>query len=195
MHSHIKIEAINNTLLQSVSYLLVVENKLIVVDCGDYEKMIKAIGINREPAIILLTHCHQDHIYGLTKLLDKYPNASVYCSLLTWYGLRDEEQNLSYIIPEYSFAFTQDKQVAIIDDGIQSLEGISIEVLSTPGHSDDCLSYIIGNNIFTGDSYIPFAKVFAKWPRSNKALAIENEKKIIDLINERQLNVYCGHWK
>ncbi len=192
---HTKIEEIHNNLLQSVSYLVTVENKLIVVDCGDYEKMIKAIGLNREPVIILLTHCHQDHVYGLTKLLDKYPNASVYCSLLTSEGLMDEEQNLSYIIPEYPFVFTHEKQVVIINEGIQYVHDIQIEVLSTPGHSDDCMSYIIGDYIFTGDSYIPFAKVFTKWPRSNKGLAVENEKKIISLINKRHLNVCCGHWK
>lgn len=195
MYRHIEVEEIHNNLLQSVSYLVTVENKLIVVDCGDYEKMIKAIGLNREPVIILLTHCHQDHVYGLTKLLDKYPNASVYCSLLTSEGLMDEEQNLSYIIPEYPFVFTHEKQVVIINEGIQYIHDIQIEVLSTPGHSDDCMSYIIGDCIFTGDSYIPFAKVFTKWPRSNKGLAVENEKKITSLIKKRNLNVCCGHWK
>lgn len=195
MYRHIEVEEIHNNLLQSVSYLVTVENKLIVVDCGDYEKMIKAIGLNREPVIILLTHCHQDHVYGLTKLLDKYPNASVYCSLLTSEGLMDEEQNLSYIIPEYPIVFTHEKQVVIINEGIQYIHDIQIEVLSTPGHSDDCMSYIIGDCIFTGDSYIPFAKVFTKWPRSNKGLAVENEKKITSLIKKRNLNVCCGHWK
>lgn len=194
-NTDIKVEVIYNELLKSASYILYIENKVILVDCGDYEKIIKAIGINREPTIILLTHCHQDHVYGLTKLLEKYPYASVYCSLLTLEGLKDDEQNLSYIIPEYPFVFTQEKQVVIINEGILHIEDLSIEVLSTPGHSDDCTSYIIGDCIFTGDSYIPFAKVFTKWPRSNKALAIENEKKIISLIKKRHLDVYCGHWK
>ena len=117
MEGHIKVEEIYNNLLQSVSYLVTIENKLIVVDCGNSEKMIKAIGINREPAIILLTHCHQDHTYGLTRLLDKYPNASVYCSLLTLEGLKDEERNLSYIIPEYPIIFTHEKYVNIIKEG------------------------------------------------------------------------------
>ena len=195
MDSHIKIEVIHNELLKSASYILTIEDKLIIVDCGDYEKMIKAIGINREPTAILLTHCHQDHVYGLIKMLDKYPNVSVYCSLLTLEGMKNEEQNLSYIIPEYPFVFTEEKQVIIINEGVQYIKGITIEVLSTPGHSDDCMSYIIGDCIFTGDSYIPFANVFTKWPRSNKVLAVENEKKIINLINNRPLNVYCGHWK
>lgn len=195
MEGHIKVEEIYNNLLQSVSYLVTIENKLIVVDCGNSEKMIKAIGINREPAIILLTHCHQDHTYGLTRLLDKYPNASVYCSLLTLEGLKDEERNLSYIIPEYPIIFTHEKYVNIIKEGIHYIKDIQIEVLSTPGHSDDCMSYIIGDCIFTGDSYIPFAKVFTKWPRSSKMLAVKSEEMIVSLISKRQLNVYCGHWK
>ena len=77
---------------------------------------------------------------------------------------------------------------------MHEINGLEIEVLSTPGHSDDNFTYIIGNNIFTGDSYIPFAKLFTKWPRSNKQQALENEQKLKQLIKERKLNVYQGHW-
>lgn len=195
MNNCIKVKVIHNELLHSVSYILSLKDKLIIVDCGDYEKIIKTIGLNRKPVAILLTHCHQDHVYGLSQFLEQYPFVTVYCSQSTLDGLKNEEQNLSYIIPEYPFVFNKEEQVVVINEGIQMIDGFPIEVISTPGHSDDCMSYIIEDNIFTGDSYIPFAKVFTKWPRSNKVLATENEKKLINLINKRQLKVYCGHWK
>lgn len=194
MRGHITIEVIHNKLLQSSSYILSFEEVLIIVDCGDSKKIINAIGLNRKPTAIFLTHCHQDHVYGLLQLLEQYPFLTVYCSQSTFDGLKNEEQNLSYIISESTWAFNKEKQVIIINEGILMVNDLTIEVISTPGHSDDCMSYIIGDNIFTGDSYIPFAKVFTKWPRSNKVLANENEKKIISLINERQLKVYPGHW-
>lgn len=195
LNTDIKVEAVHNELLKSTSYILHYDNKVYLVDCGDYEKIIRSIGDNRELSAVFLTHCHQDHVYGLTKLLEKYPHATVFCSLLTLEGLKDEEQNLSYIIPQYPINFDNEEQVIILGEGIRIVNGLSVEVILTPGHSDDSITYIIGDCIFTGDSYIPFAKVFTKWPRSNKSLAVNSEMKIISLIKERHLNVFCGHWE
>ena len=94
----------------------------------------------------------------------------------------------------FCFCFTQDKSVVVLDEGIHSLDGMKVEVVSTPGHAEDCLSYIIEDWIFTGDSYIPFAKVFTKWPTSNKALALENEARLKEVAETRKLKVYPGHW-
>lgn len=183
------ITRIENELLQSATYLF----DGYLVDCGDSEKIIEAFG-GRELKGTFLTHCHQDHIYGIEKVLNRYPQAKVYCSQKTFIGLHDDTLNLSYIIPEHSFCFTQDENVVILEDGVYTIDGMRVEVISTPGHSGDCLSFIIEDNIFTGDSYIPFAKVFTKWPTSNKALALENEAKLKELITARGLNVYPGHW-
>lgn len=194
-NNHIRVDIIHNELLQSASYIITYKETLIIIDCGNSEKLIKLLGKNKKPNAIILTHCHQDHIYGLSNFLSYYPCVPIYCSQSTLEGLKDEEQNLSYIIPEYPINFIHEKQVITIEEGFLNINELSIKAISTPGHSDDCMTYIIDDCIFTGDSYIPFSRVFTKWPRSNKTLAVENEKKIISLINERQLNVYCGHWK
>ena len=72
---------------------------------------------------------------------------------------------------------------------------MKVEVISTPGHSEDCLSYIIEDNIFTSDSYIPLAKVFTKWPTSNKSLALDNEAMLKEIAETRNLKVRPGHWQ
>lgn len=183
------ITTIENELLQSATYLF----DGYLVDCGDSEKIIKALD-GKELRGIFLTHCHQDHIYGIEKVLKQYSHAKVYCSQKTFEGLHDDRLNLSYIIPEHSFRFTQDENVVILEEGIHTIDGMTLEVISTPGHSEDCLSYIIEDNIFTGDSYIPFAKVFTKWPTSNKTLALENEAKLKEIADTRNLKVFPGHW-
>lgn len=180
---------IENDLLQSATYLF----DGYLVDCGDSEKIILALE-GKELKGIFLTHCHQDHIYGIEKVLTRFPHTTVYCSQKTWEGLKDDKLNLSYIIPEHSFCFKQDENVVVLDEGSHTIDGMKVEVISTPGHSEDCLSFIIEDCIFTGDSYIPFAKVFTKWPTSNKALALENEAKLKELITARKLNAYPGHW-
>ena len=184
------ITRIENELLQSATYLF----DGYLVDCGDSEKIINALE-GKKLKGIFLTHCHQDHIYGIEKVLANFPYATVYCSQKTWEGLKDDNLNLSYIIPDFYFCFTQDSCVVVLDEGIHSIDGMKVEVVSTPGHSEDCLSFIIEDCIFTGDSYIPFAKVFTKWPTSNKALALDNEARLKEIAENRKLKVFPGHWK
>lgn len=184
------ITCIKNELLQSATYYF----EGYLVDCGDSDKILDVLE-GKELKGIFLTHCHQDHIYGIEKVLARYPHAKVFCSQKTFEGLKNDELNLSYIMPDYSFRFYKDSNVVVLDDGIHYIDNMKVELISTPGHSEDCLSYIIEDNIFTGDSYIPFAKVFTKWPTSNKPLAHENEAKLKEIAETRNLKVRPGHWQ
>lgn len=180
---------IQNDLLQSTTFYF----DGYLVDCGDAEKIFDVLE-GKGLKGIFLTHCHQDHIYGIEKIMARYPHAKVYCSQMTFEGMKDDNLNLSYILPEHSFYFSNDNNVVVLDDGIHIINNLKVEVISTPGHSEDCLSFIIKDCIFTGDAYIPFAKVFTKWPTSNKALALENEAKLKELAKTRNLKVFPGHW-
>lgn len=183
---------VKNKLLQSASYLI----GNFVIDCGDGDAILK---IAKEKGIdiygIFLTHCHQDHIYGLPKVLESFPNAKIYCSCMTHKGLKDDNLNLSYIMPDYSFPFIYDDNVVDLTEGIHFIDDLKVEMIISNGHSNDCQSYIIDNNLFTGDAYFPFAKVFTKWPTSNKILAIESEQKILQIAKKRNLIIQPGHWQ
>ncbi len=183
-----KIATIHNALLSSCSYFVGVD-VLILIDCGDNKAIIKQAEKSNIKAIFL-THCHYDHIYGLISVL----NHIVYCSKSTFQGPKDEDMNFSYIMPDYPFHFEYDDMVVIIGEGKYIINCVEIEAVLTPRHSDDSMSYVIGNNMFTGDSYIPFAKVFTNWPRSNKEMANNSELRIKQLIQDRHLNVYPGNW-
>ena len=183
---------LKNKLLQSVSYFI----GSYIVDCGDGEAILKmAKEQGAEIRGIFLTHCHQDHIYGIPKVMECFPDAKIYCSEMTHKGLLDNSLNLSYIVPEFSFTFIYNDNVVELTEGIHQIGGMIVEMILCNGHSNDCQSYIIGENLFTGDAYIPFAKVFTKWPTSDKALAIESENKIMQLANNRGLIIRPGHWQ
>lgn len=181
---------IQNPLLQSASYLI--DDYLI--DCGEPQKIFEALG-ERDLKGIFLTHCHQDHVYGIERVLKKYSNAKIYCSDKTLKGLKDPNLNLSYIMPDYSFTFDKEENVVILPEGKHQIGNLLVEVLSSVGHSEDCISFIIEDNIFTGDAHIPFSKVFTKWPTSNKIESVLSEQKLLNVIKERKLNVLPGHWK
>lgn len=183
---------IKNKLLQSATYLI--GNYLI--DCGDGDAILKIAETQSvEICGIFLTHCHLDHIYGLPTILEKFPKAKIYCSSQTHKGLKDDTLNLSYTMPEIPFSFVYDDNVWELTEGVHIIDDIQVEMVICNGHSNDCQSYIIERNLFTGDACLPFAKVFTKWPTSNKELAIENEQKLKQLAKDRNLIIQPGHWQ
>ena len=78
------------------------------------------------------THLHADHITGLGALRDK-----THC--ITVMGENTKADVVSMRLAE------GDKL---------SIEGISMEVLYTPGHTDDSYSFLMGDRVFTGDTLL-----------------------------------------
>ncbi|WP_455269944.1 MBL fold metallo-hydrolase [Rhizobium herbae] len=78
------------------------------------------------------THLHADHITGLGALRDQ-----THC--ITVMG----EQTQADVV---SMRVTEGDRVAI--------EGLSLDVLYTPGHTDDSYSFLTGGRVFTGDTLL-----------------------------------------
>ncbi|MBB3308350.1 glyoxylase-like metal-dependent hydrolase (beta-lactamase superfamily II)/rhodanese-related sulfurtransferase [Rhizobium sp. BK196] len=78
------------------------------------------------------THLHADHITGLGALRDQ-----THC--ITVMG----EQTKADVV---AMRVSEGDRVGI--------EGISLDVLYTPGHTDDSYSYLMGDRIFTGDTLL-----------------------------------------
>jgi sulfur dioxygenase len=78
------------------------------------------------------THLHADHVTGLGALRDR-----THC--ITVMGEQTKADVVSMRIAE--------------GDRVQ-IEGISLNVLYTPGHTDDSYSYLMGDRVFTGDTLL-----------------------------------------
>src|ERR1700728_4873965 len=78
------------------------------------------------------THLHADHITGLGALRDR-----THC--ITVMG----EQTRADVV---SMRVTEGDRVQI--------EGVSLDVLYTPGHTDDSYSYLLNDRVFTGDTLL-----------------------------------------
>lgn len=65
-------------------------------------------------------------------------------------------------------------------------------VLYTLGHNNDCLSFGIENNLFTGDSFIPGIKVHTKSKNSDKKQAEDSIKRIIEQFDDNTM-IWPGH--
>lgn len=182
-----------NSLFSSCSYVLVVGcEKTWIVDCGDIDKLMYLIG-DKLPRGVLLTHAHFDHIYGLNELLDLCPDTLIYTNECGKETLLDARKNMS-LYHEIPFTFGYPDNIRIVNDGdeIELSEGLKAKVVSTPGHHPSCLTYIIGDTIFTGDSYIPGIKVVTNLPMGNKKQAQESIDKILAMSEGR--TIYPGHY-
>jgi sulfur dioxygenase len=78
------------------------------------------------------THLHADHVTGLGALRDR-----THC--ITVMG----EQTHADVV---SMRVTEGDRIDI--------EGLSLDVLYTPGHTDDSYSYLLGERVFTGDTLL-----------------------------------------
>lgn len=188
------VKYIVNSVFDSLTYILKTgqENDCFLVDCGDIDSIINH-GWNVKG--VLLTHSHFDHIYGLNKLIETFPNAIVYTNQEGKEGLINDKWNFSrYHTEVENFIFSRIENVKVLDEGIYELdENLKVKVIYTPGHDPSCISYIIENNLFTGDAYIPGIEPFHKFPRSNKEQAISSLALLKDLKRSHGYTICAGH--
>lgn len=192
-----KIYTIRNMILQSCSYLLYEDKKddCYLIDCGDADPIFQFLKEkNKILKAVFLTHSHYDHIYGLNTILGTYPDVVVVCSKLTIEGLQNADINLSYMYDSGDYVV---KNAIIIDVKEYKQEVLcnKIYAFPTPGHDLDCLTYIIGDNIFTGDAYNPDFEVFTRWRRSSEKDASISIQKILNMVEEKHLKIFAGHYK
>ena len=91
-----------------------------------------------EPAAILLTHAHFDHISGIPGLIEKFPDLPVYVHEKDFPMIGHP---LNQLPPEYT-SFAKPKELR----GLESLEGLEgLEVIETPGHTPGGVCYYFPN--------------------------------------------------
>ncbi|NLS06155.1 MBL fold metallo-hydrolase [Rhizobium sp. P32RR-XVIII] len=95
-----------------------------------YLKLVEELDLKLVKAVD--THLHADHITGLGALRDR-----THC--ITVMG----EQTLADVV---SMRVAEGDRVAI--------EGLSLDVLYTPGHTDDSYSFLMNGRVFTGDTLL-----------------------------------------
>lgn len=141
---------------------------------------------------VLLTHAHFDHVYGLNELLQVSPDTKVYTNDYGKEMLLDAKKNLS-CFNETPFIFSSPDQIVVVEDGetVNLNEDLSAKSIFTPGHNPSCITWIVGNAIFTGDAYIPDIKTVTNLPGGNKHQA-EESLAMIKSMTEGRI-VYPGH--
>lgn len=184
------IRQIVNTVFRSCSYVISHEGCSWLVDCGDLDQILSLVDGKLQG--VLLTHAHFDHIYGLNSLMILYPGLSVYTNQAGLDTLLNDKLNFSRYYGE-PIIFNEPDRVKLVEDGewVELFDGIRAQAVFTPGHSPCCVTWMIDDALFTGDSFIPGVKTVTNIPHSNKDLAAESEALIRELAEHR--TIYSGH--
>lgn len=174
--------SINNSFFSSASYRI----GSVLVDAGDEWEGF--VGIKS----VLLTHGHFDHIYGLNKLVEMNPDVVVYTNEAGKEALLNPKKNMSHY-HETPFVFNFPDNIHIVCDGerLSFGDGLTAEAHFTPGHNPGCITWIMGDAVFSGDALIPGIKTVTNLPGSDKTLAAESEKLIKKLAEGKQ--IFPGH--
>ena len=192
----IQVDFITNSIFSSRTYWFTEKDKNLfwLVDCGDIDLVIQQLPENAKIMGVLLTHVHFDHIYGLNQLIEKYPECKVYTNAFGQKSLTDPKRNFSrYHTDVDDFIFEHPESVVVVGEGekIELFEGVYADVYYTPGHDESCLCYEAGEDMFTGDAFIPGVKTVTTFPHSSKKKALESDIRIGSLA--RGMRVWPGH--
>lgn len=179
-----------NSIFRSCSYILTHAGHSWLVDCGDVDQILPYI--KGTLCGILLTHGHFDHIYGLNQLLNLYPDVPVYTNDYGLETLYDDKLNFSKFYGN-TLQLQPVNNIRILHDGdeFELFDGVNVHAVFTPGHSPCCVTWVLDDMMFTGDSYIPGVKTVTNLPHCDKKQAACSEILIKQLAEHR--TVYPGH--
>ncbi len=162
-----------------------------VIDPGADGKLIlyklKELGL--EVSYILLTHTHYDHI-GAVAEVKRATGAKIAVSMEDAAGLTEGRWNLS--------AFTgepiepSDADILLKDGDKLQLGELIIQVLFTPGHTKGGVCFLVGDDLFSGDTLFDLEVGRCDLPGGNLDTLVRSIKtKLMPL--DDGVRVYPGH--
>jgi len=135
---------------------------------------------------ILETHAHADHLSGAQHL-----KAQLGGRIAIGEGIRDVQ---AHFAPIYNMdaGFTADGRQfdhLFADGDTFNIGSLECEVIATPGHTNDSVSYRIGSAVFVGDSmFMPdFGTARCDFPGGDAGLLYDSIRRILSLPDDTRL--------
>lgn len=140
---------------------------------------------------ILLTHGHVDHIGAVSKLVEAFPQAKIYCSEDEVDLLSNSNINLSIM---FGVDYSYNADVKLTDSQVIDLIGVDILCIKTPGHTEGGMCYYMEseNMLFSGDTLFEESVGRTDFPTGSEAVLVKSIKERLFILPD-QVTVYPGH--
>ena len=179
--------------LESISincYLISTEKAAIVIDPGFYSSEVEEFlkDNDSKKKLILLTHCHFDHI-GDADRLRSATNTKIAIGEFDNNSLSDPNRNLCNLFGIELSPFCAD--ITFNDGDAFSVGDIEIKVIHTPGHTLGGVCYLIDDILFSGDTLFSGSIGRTDFPDGDFATLKNSVNKLYKLPEDTK--VYSGH--
>ena len=188
------VKQVINNVFASNTFILSKEghNWVRLIDIGEIEEVLKSLSKDTLVKGVFITHPHFDHIYGINRLIEFFPECITYTSEEGKKGLLSEKLNLSFYHEDPIIFAGSNIQILHETDKIDLFDDCLLETFETPGHNLGCLTFKTENFLFTGDSFIPDVAVVTKLKGRNREASMNSLRKIMKIISENTI-ICPGH--
>lgn len=171
---------------EEVAYIVMDEDTkdAFIVDPGGNGELIEAEvkALDADIKYILITHGHFDHVGAVEYIADKF-NVPFYIS-------KEDEEWISK--DNYVFGNLRKADGYLSEGDSLKIGNKDVKVISTPGHTPGGLCFLVGKDLFTGDTLFRGSVGRTDFPGgSSEALISSIKKKLVPL--EDDIRVYPGH--
>lgn len=152
--------------------------------------LVECVRENRlQPAWILETHAHADHLSAAPFLKNQFPDAEI----VIGQGITEVQARFKQLFNlEPGFATDGSQFDRLLADGDSlSLGELEIRALATPGHTSDSLTYVIAGAAFTGDSiFMPdMGTARCDFPGGDASTLYQSIQKLFSLPDDTTLYI------
>lgn len=175
-------------------YIFYLNETGFMIDPGYFDCEIENyIRQNGKINYILLTHGHFDHINGIKKILNLYPNVKIYALDKEIRLINDDYLNGSELFTGQKINFPL--EVIPLQSGKNKLNGVEFNVLSVPGHTKGSACYFFKkeNVLFSGDTFFLASVGRTDLPTGSEFELESSIHKIKNYGFKDDLMIYPGH--